>query len=90
MMEASLKVPDGKLLKLSIDDENDEEEVELRGDFFLEPPEALEDIQDAIADVRNHDREEMVQRFSDIDADFIGFDEEDLADLVIDAEGESE
>lgn len=82
----SVKVPDGKLVRVAVTYDDAIETAEITGDFFLQPPEALEDLQAAIegqpADV---DVETLTDRIAAVDADLIGFDASDLAEITVEA-----
>lgn len=80
---SSVKVQDGKLVKISIEYGEEITEVELRGDFFLEPPKALEQIENAIKGTGIEvDRSKLSAKIEDIDARFIGFEPEHVAEAV--------
>ncbi len=84
MAEASVKIPEGKLVKVKIDDG----EVTVRGDFFLEPPEALEDIQQRLSNLTDATQEKVEKTLKDVDAEFIGFSPENVAEAFIQAAAE--
>lgn len=87
-MEAtgSVKVPDGKLVRVTATYDDTIESVRITGDFFLEPPEALEDLEAAIvglpADASGAD---IVEAVEGVDAELIGFGPEDLATATLEA-----
>lgn len=82
----SVKVPDGKLVRVAATYEDAIESVRITGDFFLEPPEALEDLEAAIeghpVDVSKAD---LVDAIREVEANLIGFGPEDLADATLEA-----
>lgn len=82
----SVKVPDGKLVQVDVTYGDDIEDVAITGDFFLQPPEALADLEAAIegqpADV---DAENLAERIAAVDADLIGFSASDLAEVTVEA-----
>lgn len=80
--EASHKVPDGKMVKIKFRNEDgDVYDVEVRGDFFIEPPEKLEDLQERLEGIDiQASRQEVEERLEDLDADLIGFSREDVAE----------
>ena len=84
MAEASVKIPEGKLVKVKIDDG----EVTVRGDFFLEPPEALEDIQQRLSNLTDATQEKVEKTLKDVDAEFIGFSPEHIAEAFTQAAAE--
>ena len=82
----SVKVPDGKLVRVAVTYEDTIEDVAITGDFFLQPPEALGDLEAAIeghpTDVTVED---LVEAIRAVDAQCIGFDAEDLARTTVEA-----
>ncbi|MFC7045413.1 hypothetical protein ACFQH6_08350 [Halobacteriaceae archaeon GCM10025711] len=52
--QASVKVPDGKLVSVRATVDDRFQDVQIRGDFFLEPPEALADLEAAVEETRRH------------------------------------
>ncbi|MFB6241536.1 MAG: biotin/lipoate A/B protein ligase family protein [Candidatus Nanosalina sp.] len=86
MAEASVKIPEGKLVKVKIEDG----EVTVHGDFFLEPPEALEDIQEKLSELGDATREQVEETLRDLDAEFIGFSPEHIAEAFTKAREEAE
>ncbi len=91
--EASHKVPDGKMVKIKFRNEDgDVYDVEVRGDFFIEPPEKLEDLQERLEGIDiQASRQEVEERLEDLDADLIGFSREDVAEAFRKAvEGDEE
>ena len=83
---ASVNVPDGKLLRVTVTYGEDIESVTLTGDFFLEPPEARRDLEAALegkpADASKADLEEAIEA---VDAELIGFAPSDLAEATVEA-----
>jgi hypothetical protein len=82
----SVKVPDGKLVRVTATYDDHIESVRITGDFFLEPPAAREALEAAIegqpADVAKDD---LVAAIETVDADLIGFDAADLAEATLEA-----
>jgi len=77
---ASRKVPDGKLVTVSVTYDDAFEDVAIRGDFFLEPPAALEEVEAAVEGLpTDSDRTQLVTAIQSVDAQLIGFDADDLA-----------
>jgi lipoate-protein ligase A len=77
---ASRKVPDGKLVRVRVTYDDRFESVAVRGDFFLEPPSALADIEAAIEGLPvDASEERLVSAIESVDARLIGFDAADLA-----------
>jgi lipoate-protein ligase A len=86
MAEASVKIPEGKLVKVKIEDG----EVTVHGDFFLQPPEALDEIQERLSGLMGATQEEVEEALEEIDAEFIGFSPEHLAEAFTEAAEEQE
>jgi lipoate-protein ligase A len=82
--EASLKVPDGKMVKISAEVEDQKViDAEIRGDFFLQPPEKLEELQDKLTGLpENASREKITDELENVDAELIGFSREDVAEAL--------
>ena len=82
----SVKVPDGKLVRVTASFEDTIETVRITGDFFLEPPDAREDLEAAIeghpVDVSEGELIEAIER---VDAQLIGFAPSDLAEATLEA-----
>lgn len=81
--EASVKVEGGKLVRVETTYSDVFEDVTITGDFFLEPPEALEDIEAAIegADVDIGD-EKLIERIDGVGAEMIGFGPEHIVEAL--------
>ncbi|MFB6115896.1 MAG: biotin/lipoate A/B protein ligase family protein [Candidatus Nanosalina sp.] len=84
MAEASVKIPGGKLVKVKIEDGD----VTVRGDFFLEPPEALEEIQGKLSELGDSTQEQVEETLKELDAEFIGFSPEHIAEAFTEAREE--
>jgi len=91
-----VKIPQGKLVKVNAEIADEKIiDTEIRGDFFLEPPEKLHELEERISglniDVR---KEKIVEKLETVDAELIGFSREDIADVlrkaVDDVEGEQD
>ncbi|AOV95452.1 hypothetical protein AQV86_06080 [Nanohaloarchaea archaeon SG9] len=90
-LKASRKVPDGKMIKLELEKENKKiENAEIRGDFFLEPPEKLEELERKLEGLETEaEKEEVVEKLEEVDVDMIGFSAEDVFEAFREAvEGE--
>lgn len=82
----SVKVPDGKLVRVTATYDDVVESVTITGDFFLEPPSALGDLEAAIEGHSTDVSEvELVPAIRSVEADLIGFDAEDLAAATMEA-----
>ncbi len=91
---AELKVDGGKLLRADVAAEEEIEAVELHGDFFIYPEDALADIEAALegasADV---DVDAIARRVADAtgeDVRTVGFGAEDVARVVAEAVADAE
>ncbi len=84
--EASVKVPEGKLVKLEVDYGDKVEDISITGDFFLEPPEALEEFERALEGLKtDFSRDEVVEELEAVDARTIGFSRKDIAEALKEA-----
>jgi hypothetical protein len=82
----SVKVPNGKLVRVTVRHDDGIGSVRIRGDFFLEPPEALADLEAAVESLSvDASREEVAEAVSAVDAELIGFGPEDVADATVEA-----
>jgi len=83
---ATVKVPDGKLIELRATYDDRYEDVMITGDFFLEPPAALADLEAAIeGQPTDADREQLTEAVAAVDAELIGFAASDLAEAAREA-----
>ena len=83
---ATVNVPDGKLLEVTVSCGDRIESVRLTGDFFLEPPEARTELETAIEGAPvDVDRETLLDSIQSVDARLIGFDATDLAETTLEA-----
>jgi len=82
MQKASHKVEDGKMVKIGVDINNEEVEgVEIRGDFFLEPPEKLGEIEEKMKDLDiDSTIEEVAEKVEEVEAELIGFSHRDIGE----------
>jgi len=88
MREASKKVENGKLVNVELEASDIIDSIAIRGDFFIEPPQALEALENSLEGMPvDAEKEEYVQALSRIDADLIGFDRNVLVDLLLEALG---
>ncbi|UPM45115.1 hypothetical protein [Halocatena salina] len=83
---AAHKVSDGKLVEVRVTYDEAFENVTIRGDFFLEPPTALEELEAAIEGLpTDSDRARIVGAIQGVEAQLIGFDAEALATALEEA-----
>ena len=85
MAKASVKIPEGKFVKVEVNGE----EVNVRGDFFLEPPEALEEIEEKLSELSDAGKNQIIEELEDLDVEFIGFSPEHVVEAFKQALGES-
>jgi len=84
--ESAVKVPGGKLVRASVTYEAHVQSVEIRGDFFLEPPEALAAIERSVEGLpRDAPHEAFAGAVAEVDATLVGFDADDVATAVREA-----
>jgi lipoate-protein ligase A len=80
---AERKVPGGKLVSVRVAYDKRITDCAIRGDFFLEPPEALDDLEGAVEGLP---ADASVERVADavgaVDATLVGFDATDLGRVV--------
>ena len=63
-------------------------EVSVTGDFFIEPPEAREEIEEVLVNLDHEtDEEKIVEAVQSIEAQLIGFSAEDVAEAFREAVG---
>lgn len=86
MKKASKKVEDGKLVKVELSYTGKIDEIKIHGDFFVEPPEALEEIRENLVGLKA-ERKKLIENIESVEAELIGFSSEDLAEVIIEASG---
>lgn len=90
MGKASVKVPDGKLVKVETRGEKTFKDVKIRGDFFIQPPEALNSLENELEGLgTDSSKEEIVKELKKVEAELIGFSRKDIAEAVKQASGDS-
>ncbi|MFB6147509.1 MAG: hypothetical protein ABEJ66_01355 [Candidatus Nanohaloarchaea archaeon] len=81
--KASVKVPGGKMVQVEADFSEVFDQVSITGDFFVEPPGALRDIEQAVIGMdTDFSEEEMVETIERVEADMIGFSPEHVAEAL--------
>jgi lipoate-protein ligase A len=81
-------VPDGRLVRVRVRYAGTFEDVQVRGDFFLEPPAALDDVEAAIEGLpADAPASEIAAAVAAVDAEFVGFAPADVAAAVREAVG---
>lgn len=82
----SVKVPNGKLVRVEATYDESIESVQITGDFFLEPPEALSDLEEAVEGLpADASTDDLATAYGTVEADLIGFDAEALAEATREA-----
>lgn len=82
--KSSVKVPNGKLVKAEVEVSDDTiTDVNIRGDFFIEPPEALEELESVLEGLDSDaSEEEIVEAINELDGRMIGFSAEHVAEAI--------
>jgi lipoate-protein ligase A len=81
--EGSVKIEGGKKVNVKLEFGSEIENAKIRGDFFLQPPEALEELEAMLEGVRTDEaKETIIQALETVDAELIGFSAEDIAEAV--------
>lgn len=82
----SVKVPDGKLVRVQATYDDRIQSIEITGDFFLEPPEARRQLETALeGQPVDASETELRDALEGIDAELIGFDVDDIASATREA-----
>lgn len=77
----SRKVPDGKLVNIDFDYKQGKlKDVEITGDFFVQPPEALNDLERVLEGSKLS--EDLTDQLEDVDAELIGFSRKDILECI--------
>ncbi len=77
--KASKKNEGGKLVRVKVVYDDKIREVDITGDFFLEPPESLEVLEKALEGISIRENcEKMLELLEEVDAELIGFSREDI------------
>ncbi|SDD54162.1 hypothetical protein [Natrinema hispanicum] len=83
---ATLKVPNGKLLEVEVTYDDRVTNVNVTGDFFLEPPESHAALEAALeGHPTDVSRATLIEAIQGVDATLIGFDAEHLAAATLEA-----
>lgn len=83
-MKTDYKVPNGKLLRIEADiDNNTINSIKITGDFFMHPETALEDIERMLKGVKLDDVESLLHDYIEKNnMQVIGFSAKDLAEAL--------
>lgn len=92
--EFSKKVPQGKLVRLKLDFDSKINSIQINGDFFLHPEEAITKIESSIIGSNVSDSiesfdEKISNSLKKSNAQFIGLTSNDLAQIIKEAIGET-
>ncbi len=84
---ASKKIVNGKLINILVDYHDTIRKIEISGDFFIHPEEALKEIEEFLIGLDVNSDKEIIEyklkNFVNIrNIRLIGFDESDLADVI--------
>lgn len=81
-LKASQKVPEGKMVEIELEEDSGKiEKVRIRGDFFLEPPEKLGELEEKLEGLKTDAKqEEIKEKLQSVDVDMIGFSPKDVAE----------
>ena len=86
MGKASVKVEGGKMVNVEVETGEKLTDISVTGDFFLEPPEALEEVQEELEGLsQDFEESEVVERLEEMNAEFIGFSPEDVVEALKEA-----
>lgn len=81
-----MKVEGGKMVNVDVKGS----EVSFTGDFFIEPAETREEIEDILERAKSLSDNELIGEISDLDARLIGFSAEDVVEAYRKAVGEDQ
>lgn len=77
------KVDGGKLFRVEVDHDDRIRTVKLTGDFFIQPPQAREQLEEALEGLdADTDIDTMATRLADVEADLIGVTRHAIAEAV--------
>lgn len=83
---ASRKVPDGKLVRVEVEADQKLENISIRGDFFIEPPEALHELEERLEGLeKDFSTGEAMKNLGEVEADLIGFSHRDVVECLREA-----
>lgn len=84
-MQLSYKVPNGKMLNVDIEiEQNKIKEIKLTGDFFIFPNEAIKDIENFLKDTPINQINKNLSNFlKENSIEIIGFSPQDIENLII-------
>lgn len=86
MGKASVKVEGGKMVNVEVEEGEKLTDISITGDFFLHPPEALDEMQKKLEGVsRDFEKSDIMEELEGVDAKFIGFSPEDVVEALQEA-----
>ena len=81
--DASIKVENGKLVKVDLEFGDHIEDVKITGDFFIQPANAIEEMQDALVGAPvDESAMELEDRLDQVEAELVGFERSHVAEAV--------
>lgn len=88
--QATKKIEGGKLVRIKIDADEQINHIQIHGDFFLHPEDAIEYVQQRLQGLSSSSSSdiyanEIAKALTDQNASFIGVTSEDLANVIIEA-----
>lgn len=88
--QATKKVTGGKLVRVKIDADNDINHIQIHGDFFLHPEDAIDYVQERLQGLSAGSGPEILaaeitKALADKKASFIGVTADDLAETICEA-----
>ncbi len=86
MGKASVKVEGGKMVNVKAEDST----VSVTGDFFIEPAEGREKIEEVLEESKDLSKSEIIEELDKLDAQLIGFSAEHVVDAFQKARGDQE
>ena len=83
-MWINYKIPDGKMLKINVElEDNVIRSIKLTGDFFIFPNEAVEDIENYLINMNINDISDKLSKFIENNTiEVIGFSPENLEEII--------
>lgn len=88
--QATKKIDGGKLVRIKIDADTDINDIQISGDFFLHPEDAINDVQERLRGLSRGSSpdifsQEISSALGDKKAAFIGVTADDLSAIIVEA-----
>ena len=81
--DASIKVKNGKLVKVDVEFGDKIDDIKITGDFLIQPADAIEDMQDALIGAPvDESAMELEDRLDRVEAELVGFERSHVAEAV--------